>query len=185
MDVGVVIFGTDGGAIGGMRIAAGSGGGAMDVVEIMATKKGRGGFLSSKVYPRFVEFVEKKVRSGFKSIFWPPKTSIKFRFALLPAAGVLQKCPTPAPTRTPCRIISGRPSGALSWHGVGGCRPILRCQGSCPCTNNICPLPVPSANVDASRRLNSTVARVAKLCGTAAKNIKEGIGTNTNSFAKI
>jgi hypothetical protein len=41
MDVGVVIFGTDGGAIGGMRIAAGSGGGAMDVVEIMATKKGR------------------------------------------------------------------------------------------------------------------------------------------------
>jgi hypothetical protein len=47
MDVGVVIFGTDGGAIGGMRIAAGSGGGAMDVVEIMATKKGRGGFLSS------------------------------------------------------------------------------------------------------------------------------------------
>ena len=41
MDVGVVIFGTGGGAIGGMRIAAGSGGGAMDVVEIMATKKGR------------------------------------------------------------------------------------------------------------------------------------------------
>ena len=39
MDVGVVIFGTDGGAIGGMRIAAGSGCGAMDVVEIMATKK--------------------------------------------------------------------------------------------------------------------------------------------------
>ena len=39
MDVGVVIFGTGGGAIGGMRIAAGSGGGAMDVVEIMATKK--------------------------------------------------------------------------------------------------------------------------------------------------
>ena len=39
MDVGVVIFGTCGGAIGGMRIAAGSGGGAMDVVEIMATQK--------------------------------------------------------------------------------------------------------------------------------------------------
>ena len=39
MDVGVVIFGTGGGAIGGMRIAAGSGCGAMDVVEIMATKK--------------------------------------------------------------------------------------------------------------------------------------------------
>jgi hypothetical protein len=39
MDVGVVIFGTCGGAIGGMRIAAGSGVGAMDVVEIMATKK--------------------------------------------------------------------------------------------------------------------------------------------------
>ena len=119
----------------------------------------------------------------WKSIFaGPQKLRLNFLAAL---RGVLQKCPTPAPTRTPCRIISGRPSGALSWHGAGGCRPMRRCQGSCPCTNNICPLPVPSANVDASRRLNSTVARVAKLCGTAAKNIKEGIGTNTNSFAKI
>ena len=35
MDVGVVIFGTCGGAIGGMRIAAGSGGGAMDVVAMI------------------------------------------------------------------------------------------------------------------------------------------------------
>ena len=64
MDVGVVIFGTGGGAIGGMRIAAGSGGGAMDVVEIMATKK--------VVAVSFQGSWKKKV-DGFKSSFGPQK----------------------------------------------------------------------------------------------------------------
>jgi hypothetical protein len=58
MDVGVVIFGTCGGAIGGMRIAAGSGGGAMDVVEIMATKK--------KVIECFGKFSKRKVSGVLK-----------------------------------------------------------------------------------------------------------------------
>jgi hypothetical protein len=76
-----VIFGTDGGAIGGMRIAAGSGGGAMDVVEIMATKKGRGGFLSS-LLTIYIQGSwnswKKKLEVASNQFFGPQKLRVNF-----------------------------------------------------------------------------------------------------------
>ena len=87
MDVGVVIFGTGGGAIGGMRIAAGSGCGAMDVVEIMATKK--------VVAVSFHKVREKKSSMASNQFFGPQKLRLNLCAGAVPRLQNVQHPPRP------------------------------------------------------------------------------------------